>query len=147
MRSYIIPCVCVFALVGCSLPSDSPGGNTEKSSNKKSGGNDPNPAVKTRKANPLVGKWITKKGNEHWTANVSKQAVIEFLNDGTTMTITNNNKIAAEADYLWQGNKFVFQARFTRPDGSKNGYGAQVQIEKMTENEVVADVFTLQRIR
>ena len=99
------------------------------------------------KANPLVGKWKVTKSNEHWAGNVSKQAVIEFLNDGETMSITNNNGITAEANYSWQGKDFVFQAKFTRADGSKNGYGAQVIVERRTEDEIVADIFTLKRIK
>jgi hypothetical protein len=160
MKGYVAAII-VFGLVACtgctssstSSGSSSTGGNAEKKSpDKKSGGNDLKPASQTKRANPLVGKWTVTKSNKHWAENVSKQAVIEFLSDGETpntgtMTITNNNNITADADYMWQGDMFVFQAKFTRPNGMKNGYGAQVKIEKRTENEIVADVFTLKRIQ
>src|SRR5260221_13176210 len=61
----------LFVAAGCSSSStsgdsSSPGSNTvTQSQYKKSGGNDPNPAVQGKKVNPLVGKGMAKKGNEH----------------------------------------------------------------------------------
>src|SRR5262249_11412508 len=127
-------CVTAAAILGCSDSSrdnkstSTPVARTESADDHK-----------LPRKNPLVGKWRTKKADENWTANVSKQAVVEFLNDGETMRITNNNGIQAEANYLWQGDKFTFQARFTRPDGSKNGVSALVIVEKITDDEIAAD--------
>jgi hypothetical protein len=135
-------CVASAALVGCS---DSPRG--DKSAPKPGAGKESPGEKQGPRKNPLVGKWRAKSDNANWTENVSNEAVIQFRNDGQTMTITNNKGSQAEGNYVWQGGNFTFQARFTKPDGSKKSIGALVVVEKISDDAIVADYFTLQRIK
>jgi len=148
------------AAAGCTSSSASGGGSpttsdipNKSTDDRRTGDKNSKPTVTTKRANPLAGKWTVTKASEHWADHVAKQAIVEFHADGATpnagsMSITNNNNVVTtEGDYLWQGAGFVFVAKFLHPDGTRNGCGAQVKIEKMTNDEIVADEFTLKRIK
>ncbi len=145
-----------FALAhaGCSTSSPTgPDSTPEKRDAKKTQpGGDPNPAPGKEKrpaANPLVGRWVIKKaGTQDWSPMVSKDAVIEFHDDGDKMTVT-DRRADGEGYYVYMGKDgFRFQVKFTRKDGtSDGGYGGLMQVTKMTDREIVGDLFTLERAK
>lgn len=156
--SSIVFALC-FAVAGCTSSSTTSSDSTRgtESSNRVADDSRPDPKNPKKavgdgkRANPLVGRWTVTKSSEIWAEHVSKKAIIEFVADGQTpntgmMKITNNNNITADAGFMWQGTGFVFEAKFEHPDGMRNGCAAQVKIEKLTDNEIVGDYFTLKRI-
>jgi hypothetical protein len=100
------------------------------------------------KANPLVGRWVIKKtGTQDWSSKFTKDAVIEFHNDGQTMTVA-DTKATGKGVYTYTGDGFIFTIDVDRKDGSRDGgFGGTADVTKMTDQEIVADLFTLRRVK
>ena len=141
------------AVVGCGSTSPS----TEKPDKRdtKKPGSDAKPTAKTERKkgkNPLVGRWvITKAGKQDWSDKVSKDAVIEFHDEdspGTGEITVTDTRATGKGYYGYQGKGgFIFEVKFRLKDGTpEGGYGGLMQITKLTDNEIVGDLFTLKRV-
>lgn len=102
--------------------------------------------------NPLVGRWvIAKVGKQDWSPKVSKEAVLEFHDEdspGTGKLTVADRRADGDGYYIYEGpTGFRFEVKFRRRDGTpEGGYGGLMQISKLTDAEVVGDLFTLKRV-
>jgi hypothetical protein len=146
--------VCLaLAVAGCDSTAptgEKPGKDADA---KKPGGG--KPAAKRERVkgkNAFVGRWVfPKPGKQDWSDKVSKDAVIEFHDEdspGTGKITVTDTKAKGEGYYLCQsGGGFVFQVKFYSKDGvSLGGYGGLLQVTKLTDDEIVGDLFTLKRV-